>query len=144
MVSTYFDFHMFEFLESLDNSIRSFFVLSFNFSHDLLGWLVFVFLVILSHHKIIFQRSKMIDQEFLELMRILFYLFFQHCHFLDKVGEIFAEYIMLLWGGVHELLRKWLGTSTDSRWVFALPDCSPIVLEMSLLLDKRDILYNFI
>lgn len=66
-------------------------------------------------------------------MRVLLYSFLEYRNFLDQARQIFAENIMIVGCLSKKILYKASYTMTESRWDLALPDCSPIVFEYSLL-----------
>ena len=71
-------------------------------------------------------------------MRVLLDLLFQHGRIRDQIGEIFAENFMQFARLAVDLLVKFRATVTVSRWVLALPDCSPKVFPSSLVLASLD------
>jgi len=121
------------FLESLYDCLWSLLVLTFYFSHYLLSRLVFVFLILFSNHQLIFQGSHFLYQKFFQLVWIFLYFLLQDSHLGNQVGQIFTKnFVKFVSLGI-DLLNINVLTETASRCVFALPDCSPIVLLISLI-----------
>lgn len=112
-------------------------VLSFYLCHLLLNCAVFVSLGLLGHNFHVIYRRVLLHEELAQFVGVL-------PHFFPQVGDlgregcqICVELLVETYSGLAQFLGCITFTSTVSRWFFALPVCSPIVLSKILLMKLQ-------